>query len=147
MNKLLEISIANDEAEVRQCWPVFHELRPHLPSEEEFVGRWRRQVENEGYQVIYLRDGDKVVAAAGYRFFHTMAWGHIMYVDDLVATKGSQRTGLGTLLLQHLQKEAKDHGCDSVHLDTGYHRHLAHRSYLRNRFQFHCHHMAWSVGE
>jgi hypothetical protein len=30
-----------------------------------------------------------------------------------------------------------------VHLDTGYHRHLAHRAYLKNGFQIDCHHMAW----
>jgi hypothetical protein len=29
------------------------------------VERWRKQVE-EGYQIIYVKDGDKVVAAAGY---------------------------------------------------------------------------------
>jgi hypothetical protein len=34
-----------------------------------------------------------------------MAWGHILYIDDLVALPTSQGTGLGTLLLQHLQND------------------------------------------
>jgi len=144
MNKLLEICIAKHEAEVRQCWPVFYELRPHLQSEDEFLERWRTQV-NEGYEIIYVSEENQVVAAAGYRFLNTMAWGHILYIDDLVATKALHGTGLGTLLLQRLQKEAVDRGCDAVHLDTGYQRHLAHRAYLRNGFQIHCHHMAWKV--
>jgi GNAT superfamily N-acetyltransferase len=144
ITKLRDIQIAKNEADVRECLPVFHELRPHLQSEDEFVARWRKQVE-EGYQIVYIKDGDRVVAAAGYRFLNTMAWGHILYIDDLVALQTCYRTGLGTRLLQHLQKEAKERGCDAVHLDTGYQRHLAHRAYLRNGFHIDCHHMAWHV--
>jgi GNAT superfamily N-acetyltransferase len=139
-----DIHIARIETDVRQCWLAFRELRPHLQSENEFVERWRKQME-EGYQVVYVKDGDKVVAAAGYRFLNTMAWGHILYIDDLVALQTSHRTGLGTLLRQYLQSEARDGGCDAVHLDTGYQRHLAHGSYLRNGFHMDCHHMAWPV--
>jgi GNAT superfamily N-acetyltransferase len=130
-----DIHIARIEADVRQCWLAFRELRPHLQSEDEFVERWRKQTE----------DDDTVVATAGYRFLNTMAWGHILYIDDLVAWQTSHRAGLGTLLLQHLQNEARERGCDAVHLDTGYQRHLAHRAYLRNGFHIDCHHMAWPV--
>ena len=144
VSRARDIHAARIEADVRKCWPAFHELRPHLQSEDEFVERWRKQLE-EGYQIVCVKDGDKVVAAAGYRFLNTMAWGHILYIDDLVALQTSHRTGLGTLLLQHLQNEARERGCDAVHLDTGYQRHLAHRSYLRNGFHLDCHHMAWRV--
>ena len=142
MNKLRDIHIAQDEASIRRCWSVFHELRPHLESEDEFIERWRKQ-SNEGYEIAYVENGNTVVAAAGYRFLNTMAWGHILYLDDLVATQTSHRTGLGTLLLQYVQSKARERGCDAVHLDTGYQRHLAHRAYLRNGFHIHCHHMAW----
>lgn len=47
------IHVARSEAEVRRCWPAFHELRPHLRSEDELVERWRRQVP-EGYRIIYV---------------------------------------------------------------------------------------------
>ena len=142
--KTRDIHIARIEADVRQCWLAFHELRPHLQSEDEFVERWRKQVE-ESYRIVYVKDGDKVVAAAGYRFLNTMAWGHILYIDDLVALQAFHQTGLGTLLLRYLQNEARERGCDAVHLDTGYQRDLAHRAYLRNGFHMDCHHMAWPV--
>jgi len=103
MNNQPKINLAKDEREVRQCWPVFRELRPHIESEDEFVQRWQRQ-SGEGYQIAYVRGEDRVVAAAGYRFLTTMAWGHILYIDDLVATELSQGKGLGTLLLRFLQK-------------------------------------------
>lgn len=139
-----EVQLARFEDDVRECWLAFHELRPHVRSEDEFVERWRKQAE-EGYQIAYVKEAGKVVAAAGYRFLNMMAWGHVLYIDDLVALQTSHRTGLGTLLLQHLQNQARASGCDAVHLDTGYQRHRAHRSYLRNGFHIDCHHMAWCV--
>lgn len=139
-----DIRVAATEAEVTRCWPAFHELRPHLRSADELVDRWRAQV-GESYTIVYVADGDTVPAAAGYRLMHTLAWGKILYVDDLVAVAAAHRTGLGTLLLQHIQGEARRLGCAAVHLDTGYHRHLAHRAYLRNGFRLDCHHMSWAV--
>jgi GNAT superfamily N-acetyltransferase len=97
------------------------------------VERWRVQT-REGFQIVYIPEGDTVPAAAGYRFLNTLAWGHILYIDDLVAIAARHKTGLGTTLLQYLQEEARRVGCDAVHLDTGYLRHLAHVAYLRTGF-------------
>jgi GNAT superfamily N-acetyltransferase len=144
VNEARQVRVAASEAEVRRCWPAFHELRPHLRSDDELVARWRIQT-GETYQIVYVADGDAVPAAAGYRLMNTLAWGKILYVDDLVALQSAHRTGLGTFLLQHLQEEARRLGCAAVHLDTGYQRHLAHRAYLRNGFRLDCHHMAWAV--
>ena len=135
------VRVASDEQTVRSCWPAFRELRPHLQSEEELVDRWRKQV-GEGYQIAYVSEGENVPAAAGYRLMHTMAWGRVLYIDDLVAIESRHGTGLGTLLLHHLTDQARRLACDAVHLDTGYHRHRAHRAYLRNGFQLEAHHMA-----
>jgi GNAT superfamily N-acetyltransferase len=139
-----DVQVARDESEVRRCFKAYKELRPHLKSEDELVERWRTQT-REGFTMVYIADGEEAVAAAGYRFLNTTAWGHIMYVDDLVALTSRQKTGLGTTLLKYLQAEARRRGCDAVHLDTGYQRHLAHHCYLRNGFQFNSHHLAWSA--
>lgn len=128
-----EIQIAKDEAAIRDCFSVFHDLRPHLRSADEFVRRWRQQIE-EGYEIVYISDQLTVVAAAGYRFLRTMASGHILHIDDLVAAPSSRGLGFGTALLRHLQDKARDQGCDAVHLDTGYHRYPAHRAYLAMDF-------------
>jgi GNAT superfamily N-acetyltransferase len=139
-----EVLVATDEAAIRKCWKAYKELRPHLQSEDELVERWRVQV-REGFRIIYIQDADIAVAAAGYRMLTTLAWGRILYVDDLVAIAARHRTGLGTTLLEYLQEEARRSQCDAVHLDTGYQRHLAHKAYLRNGFHFDCHHLAWKV--
>jgi len=135
---------AEGEQEVRRCWPVFKELRPHIAGPDEFVARWMRQ-RSEGYRIAYIEEAGDVVAAAGFRVMNTMAWGKILYLDDLVAASAAHGQGFGTRLLVWLQQCARALGCDALHLDTGYHRHKAHKSYLRNGFILISHHMAWDA--
>jgi GNAT superfamily N-acetyltransferase len=138
------IQRALDEASVRRCFPLFAELRPHL-TVDLFLRRWQEQAA-AGYEIAFIEDGHgAVVAAAGFRELTTMAWGRILYLDDLIALPTRRGSGLGSSLLRHLQEEARARGCDEVHLDTGYGRHDAHRSYLRNGFDMICHHMSWAV--
>jgi GNAT superfamily N-acetyltransferase len=140
------VRAAEREDEVRACWPAFKELRPHIASEAEFLARWRAQTP-EGYRIVFVADGAEVAAAAGYRPMTTLAWGRILYVDDLVAREPHRGKGFGTAILKFIQDEARRGGLDAVHLDTGYQRHLAHRSYLRNGFRLDCHHMAWAANK
>lgn len=134
---------ADTEEAIRRCWPVFRELRPDL-TESEFLRRWRIQRE-EGYRIVFIEAGDAVVAAAGFRRMQTMAWGRILYLDDLVALPAERGRGWGSALLVWLQEQARTLQCDAVHLDTGYHRHAAHKAYLRQGFTLNCHHLAWKV--
>lgn len=131
---------ATSEAQVRRCWPAFSELRPSL-NEEEFVKRWNLQTA-EGYRLVFVECDGVVVGVAGYRTMHTMAWGSMLYLDDLVAIASHRGRGFGAVLLAWLKKKATEIGCDQIHLDTGYQRHAAHKTYLQAGFQFNCHHLA-----
>jgi GNAT superfamily N-acetyltransferase len=143
----LNISPSVNEAksgeDIQRCWPVFHELRPHL-TEAEYMRRWQAQRE-EGYRIVFIEFDDIVVAAAGFRLMNTMAWGKILYLDDLIALPTQQGRGWGSALLRWLQAEAQARQCDAVHLDTGYHRYAAHKAYLRHGFELNCHHLAWKA--
>jgi GNAT superfamily N-acetyltransferase len=137
------ILTVHDDEQARRCFPAFRELRPHL-DEETFLARWREQAAT-GYEIIAIELDGTVVAAAGFRELTTMAWGRILYLDDLIALPASRGRGYGSALLRRLEAEAAARGCAELHLDTGYSRHDAHRSYLRNGFDMICHHMALSV--
>lgn len=76
---------------------------------------------------------------------NTMAWGKIIYLDDLIALQDMRGRGFGSNLLVWLQERAREQKCDGVHLDTGYMRHAAHKAYLRNGFHLNCHHLAWEI--
>ena len=138
-----KVKEAGNDDDVVRCWPVFHELRPHL-TQVEFIRRWKAQRE-EGYRIVFVESDDVVVAAAGFRIMNTMAWGRILYLDDLIALHTQQGCGWGSALLVWLQDQARAQHCDGVHLDTGYQRHAAHKAYLRNGFELNCHHLAWKV--
>jgi len=139
-----QVAYASTEGAVRRCWPVFRELRLNITSETEFIERWKIQ-SNEGYKVVFIESDGVVVAIGGYRLLNNMAWGQILYLDDLAALSSEHGKGFGTAILRHVQDEARRLGCDGVHLDTGYHRHKAHRSYLRNGFELDSHHLSWKV--
>ena len=143
MTATAPVVLASSEDAAARCWPVLRELRPHLLELTDFLQRWRTQV-GEGYQLVYAEDAGQVVAVAGYRVMTTLAWGRIVYIDDLVALPGVHGRGFGALLLSHIKAAAVELGCDGVHLDTGYQRHAAHVSYLRNGFDLVCHHMSWT---
>ena len=138
----IPIVAVRDEEQAQRCFPVFRELRPHL-DELTFLARWREQAAS-GYEIVAIEADGVVAAAAGFRELTTMAWGHILYLDDLIALPNFRGRGFGSALLQFLQRETVTRGCAELHLDTGYARHDAHRSYLRNGFDMTCHHMAWT---
>ena len=132
-----------EENHALACWQVIQELRPHLADPLDFVLRWKVQ-QLEGYKLICLRHEGQVVAVAGYRLFNTMAWGKIIYIDDLVVMQSCRGIGYGKALLDWIKKKSEALQCNAVHLDTGYHRHRAHKTYLRNGFELSSHHMSWT---
>jgi GNAT superfamily N-acetyltransferase len=137
------LDIAN-AAQVARCFRVFSRLRPHL-TEAQFIERVRVQA-GEGYAIALIEAGEDVAAAAGYRVAHFLAWGRVLYVDDLITDPDKRGQGLGGALMDWLLAEAANRACDELHLDTGFGRHDAHRLYLNKGLQLSSHHMSAKVG-
>jgi GNAT superfamily N-acetyltransferase len=135
------IQVATTDSQIRGCFPVMVQLRPHL-SEEQFLAQLRRQQAQHGYELAYLQDGDRVVAVAGYRIAEFLAWGKILYVDDLVTDANARSSGHGDALFSWLVARANENGCIQLHLDSGVQRFGAHRFYLRRRMDITSHHFA-----
>jgi GNAT superfamily N-acetyltransferase len=142
----LPVWVAHSAEEVRRCGALLRELRPHLGSADAVVTAWEVQV-REGYRLAYLQPDGEPVAAIGYRRMTTLAWGRVLYIDDLVVDPRQRGRGLGTILMGHAFSAAKAEGCDEVHLDSGFARHAAHRLYLHHGMELRCHHFARAVGE
>ncbi|KDP84182.1 GNAT family N-acetyltransferase [Cupriavidus basilensis] len=125
------IRYVDDEAGVLACFPLMHQLRPHLASPEEFVARWRRQVA-AGYRLLALWQGGRPVALAGFRLLDNLVHGVHFYVDDLVTDESARSGGYGHLLMNRLKDEARALGCAKLVLDTPLTNVLGHRFYYRN---------------
>jgi GNAT superfamily N-acetyltransferase len=137
----VEVKEVSTEEGVRAVSPVVLQLRTHL-SEEELVaavGRMRR----EGYRLIAAYDeGGDPVGAAGFRVQELLAYGKVLYVDDLVTTEDARSGGLGKALLGWLEGEARRAGCAGLHLDSGVQRARAHRFYFREGMAIYNFHFA-----
>jgi GNAT superfamily N-acetyltransferase len=114
--------------EIERCYPVMRELRPHL-EEHSFTEQVIRQM-GEGYRLVCLEDAKEVKALAGFRILTFLAWGKVLYIDDLITDSEARKKGYGGKLLKWLIDQARLANCDQVHLDSGPQRHDAHRLYL-----------------
>jgi GNAT superfamily N-acetyltransferase len=134
-----DIFLACSDADLAACFPAFKALRPHLEPDG-FLAQVRRQ-QTQCYHIVALRHAGVVKSAAGFRFAEFLAWGKVLYIDDLTTLPGATSQGFAGVLLDWLIDHARANQCQGVHLDTGYTRHAAHRLYLRKGLQLNCHHL------
>jgi ribosomal protein S18 acetylase RimI-like enzyme len=127
----IDLTYADTEAEIRACFEVMRELRPHLASAQELADRIAVQKES-GYRLLAGRDAaERVVACAGFRVSENLMHGRHLYVDDLVTLESERARGHGERLFRFLLDAARAAGCEKVVLDTGLSNALAHRFYFR----------------
>ncbi len=136
----IELLIANSDEDIAQCFAVFKELRPHLV-ESEFLPQIRRQ-QAQSYRILALKQDGRIKSVAGFRFAEFLAWGRVLYIDDLSTLQEARSQGFAELLLNWLIAYAKEDKCQGVHLDSGYARQAAHRLYLRKGFVLDAHHLS-----
>lgn len=140
----MTIRIAESDAEIHACFPVVHQLRPHL-TPEELLRRVRSQ-ERAGYRLAYVEVEGRPVAAAGFRILESLSSGRFLYVDDLVTLDAERSRGHGARLLAWLRERARAEGCQRLELDSGVQRKDAHRFYEREGLAITSYHFKMPVG-
>jgi GNAT superfamily N-acetyltransferase len=132
------------DIDVLTTYPVMKQLRTHV-GEQEYVDRVKRQKAAAGYEVAAVIDNGQVRCVAGYRISECLSWGKFLYVDDLVSDQSDRSKNYGKQMMDWLLAEARKHGCQELHLDSGVQRHGAHRFYLRERMDITCYHFAMKI--
>jgi GNAT superfamily N-acetyltransferase len=138
------VHIAQTDDQVRACYATMRELRPHLADADDLLARVRRQ-RDHGLLLAYVEHKGEAVACAGYRITEFLAWGKVMYVDDLVSRETDRHQGHGKVLLGWLIEQAQAAGCDQFHLDSGTHRLGAHQFYFRMNLAITAFHFALTL--
>jgi len=118
-------------------------LRPHLADEAEFARRVDELQRPQGYRLVAVVEDDGAVGAvAGFRVFEMLAFGRVLYVDDLSTLPAARRRGYARALLDWCAEEAERAGCDALHLDSGVgpDRRDAHRLYFNTGMRISSHH-------
>lgn len=134
----------NNESLLRDCFGVFHALREHLDLKT-FLEQVKRQ-QQQGYQVIAVKDEQGMQSVAGFRRVELLAWGKVIYIDDLSTIGQARGKGYAGALLDYIIALAHSENLQAVHLDTGHHRHAAHRLYLNKGFEIKSHHLSLQLG-
>lgn len=118
------------------------EGRPQMRSVETFTAWLQASQHSEGYRILaaFRPEAEHALAFAGFRVLHSLAWGRYLYIDDLVTAAAQRGQGLADALLDWLVAEAQRLECEQLHLDSGVHRHVAHRFYLNHRLDITAYH-------
>jgi len=121
---------AETDAELAACFELVQQLRPHLRSAQEFIDQVTTQ-SAQGYRLLVVWDGERPVAAAGYRRMDNLIYGAFIYIDDLVTDANERGRGHGEQLIEAVRDVARKQGCAQLVLDTGLANALAQRFYFR----------------
>jgi GNAT superfamily N-acetyltransferase len=141
----MTIQTAKTAKDVAFCREVISGLRPDLDMDN-FVPQIMEMMQ-EGYHLLYIADDDNQKAACfiGYRTLQMLRTGTIIYIDDLFTLSEYRGRGFARSLLNYVHRQAADSGIKSVHLDSGYTRHDAHRLYLNKGYVIECLHFAHTL--
>ncbi|MBN3763752.1 GNAT family N-acetyltransferase [Burkholderia sp. Ac-20365] len=121
---------AETDADLKACFAVMQQLRPHLKSVEEFVARVAVQ-RAQGYRLLGVWENGKPVALAGYRRIDNLIHDRFVYVDDLITDEAGRGKGHGERLLAEIGALGRADGCQRLVLDTALANALAQRFYFR----------------
>lgn len=126
-----DIKLAVSDDDIRACFPVMRQLRPHLRDADDLLTRVRRQQACADWRLAYAEHDGKVAACAGFRVHEWLVAGKVLYVDDLVSDEAHRSLGFGKALLDWLKALARAEGCQQFSLDSGTQRRRAHAFYFR----------------
>lgn len=129
---MADIKTATSDSEINSCWEPIQLLRPML-KREDFLSAIR-QMQSEGYTLLYIEEDQKTVAIAGYRIYSMLYCGKMLYIDDLSTLEACRGKGYASQLLHHLYELAIKEDCKSVQLDSGPSRTTAHKLYFKENF-------------
>jgi GNAT superfamily N-acetyltransferase len=123
------------------------ELRPQLADPESFARHVDELQRPEGYRLVGVSEGGRVMAVAGFRVLNTLYAGRVLYIDDLSTHPDARRRGYAGALFDWCEQEARRLECDELHLDSGVipERQDAHRLYFNRRMRIASYHFVKGV--
>lgn len=142
----MEIKKAMTKADIEFCRQVILEFRPNL-DEKHFVDQILAMIKNEAFELVYIpaEDSTKAAAFIGFRTMQLLRTGSIIYIDDLFTLPEARGKGYAGALLDYVKRQAETAEIASVHLDSGYMLHDAHRLYLNKGYVLACNHFAKKI--
>ena len=142
----MECTKAVTKADIEFCKEAILEFRPNL-DRETVVEQVFQMINQEGFELVFLPNAENTKAGAfiGYRKLNMLRTGPMIYVDDLFTFTECRNQGFAGALLDYVTRQATDEGLKSIHLDSGYTLHPAHRLYMNKGYYLACNHFARAI--
>lgn len=137
----MEIINVQTIAEIELAKEAILQFRTNLEPDR-VVQQVLEMITNGGFQLacILSDDGNKAAAFAGFRTIDMLRTGKMIYIDDLFTLPEYRGRGYAGKLLDYVDQLAVQKNIKSVHLDSGFPLHPAHRLYLSKGYFLACHH-------
>lgn len=140
---MIEIRIAENDSEIRACFPIMNELRPHLAAEN-FLSQVKKLAAKYNFRLVYLLD-EEIKAVAGIRIGEWLAGGKYLEIEDLVVKNDDRSKGYGGRLFDWLVEHAKAQNCGQLRLVSNVTRFDAHRFYLNKKMKIEAHYFSLNL--
>lgn len=137
----MKLLVAKTKDQIEFCKEALFAFRPNL-NEKTYIDLTMEMIRDQNFILAFIPDTDytKAVSFIGYRVMHTLRTGWMIYIDDLYTNPEYRGKGYAGALLEYVDQIAVDLGIRSVHLDSGYMLHDAHRLYLNKGYVLGCNH-------
>jgi GNAT superfamily N-acetyltransferase len=139
----MEITIAKTPEQADKAWEAISLLRPHLQKEQ--FKLLMQEMFAGGYQLAYIEEDNKAVSVIGYRHLQFLFNGRHIYIDDLSTLEAYRGKGYAGKLVDFVVQLAREKQYEVVTLDSGYHRHDAHRLYMNKGFVIQGYHFSKKI--
>ncbi|KJG01505.1 GNAT family N-acetyltransferase [Photobacterium angustum] len=136
----MEVQFLEKNSDYESVLDVLLQLRPNYNLDS--LSAQIEKQQSHGYQVVYVKSSEGILAAAGFNVGEKLSWGKHIYIDDLVTNAQFRSRGVGKVILNWLKTYALEIGCEQIHLDSGVQRFSAHKFYLREGLNIASHHFS-----
>jgi len=140
---MITVHIADTSEKILKCKQVLLDFRPQL-NESNFMDVMQK-LHNNGSVIIYTEENGIAVSVALFETGFKIHRGNYLYIDDLATLPEYRNRGYAAALLNWIELYARDRNIDQIHLDSGVHRHDAHKLYLKRDYIISGHHFVLKI--
>jgi GNAT superfamily N-acetyltransferase len=127
--KIVELKSPADFA---KTYPLIRQLNPEM-TKQAFTQHLKVMVKN-GYRAIAAVEGKKILGTSGFWTGARFWCGKYIEPDNVVVDQNQRSRGIGKLLMQWIESEARRQKCDIVMMDAYTHNTESHRFYYREGY-------------
>ena len=120
------------KAEMFLQLPLINQLSPDIKQVD--YERMLEEMLKNGYRMIGVFDRDKCIGVSGFWLGTKLYSDKYLEADNVVIDKGYRSKGIGKLLMDWLEEEAKRKGCKMLMLDAYVENFSGHKFYYREGF-------------